>query len=84
MKFTEEEIKEGEELIDSVISLPVLKDVGGMDRVIAIPCAIIAQKAKVYELEDLLVLFNPERIAWPIINGRIEKAKRVLQYLESL
>jgi len=80
MKFTEEEIKEGEELIakfywgeHDFIPTPT-----------AIQFAIIAQKMKVESINEVLSILMLHDVYDSKAQGIFNNAKRVLQYLESL
>jgi len=81
MNFTDEEIKEGEELIESMwIPFATYKTESIYKS--ATECAIIAQKMKVEEIESICYGRKPENE--PILFIRRYHAKRILQYLESL
>lgn len=81
MTFTPEEIKEGEELIEQFTPFmhPFHQEVA---RKQSIKCAIITQKIKIEAFDCFC--YGRKQEKEKILFVRRDKAKRVIQYLESL
>jgi len=84
MKFTPEEIKEGEGLRNSFRFLPWGSATETQYEKQLTECAIIAQKMKVESINEILSILMLHDVYNSKTQGIFNNSKRVLQYLESL